>query len=605
MNNISCDIIVVGGGHAGVEAASAAARMGCSVILISMSRNNLGVISCNPAVGGLGKAQIVREVDALGGLIGRAADYSCIHFKTLNMSRGPAVRAGRAQVDRNFFRDFITKQVDEQVGFELREGIADSLHLDRDRVAGVILKDGEVIKSRAVILAPGTFLGGRLFTGLKGRDGGRDSEPASCGLTENLKELGFDMLRFKTGTCARIDGKSINFSLLKEQPSDENLRGFSVFTKKIKNRLLPCFIAHTNKKTHSLIREAFDRSPLYAGMIEGTGVRYCPSIEDKLVKFPSAERHQIFLEPETCDESIYYPNGISTRLPEDVQENFIRTIKGLESAKIIKFGYGVEYDLLDPRQLKRTLETKKINGLYFAGQVNGTTGYEEAAGQGVVAGINAAAKILGKEPFIPERHEAYIGVMIDDLVTRGTKEPYRMFTARAEYRLMLREDNAHLRLTEKGFRYACVSEELHNMVLSGKELLKKAYRILQKKEIETDSGKVSAFSLIREGTGVEELLDSVPELKDISHDIARQLEADIKYEGYIRRQNREIMKLNDLKGMRIPEETDYFKIDSLSTEAREKLEAARPATVLEASRIPGVTPASVMIIMAYLNRRTG
>ncbi|NLB34630.1 MAG: tRNA uridine-5-carboxymethylaminomethyl(34) synthesis enzyme MnmG, partial [Elusimicrobia bacterium] len=458
--NKNFDVIVVGAGHAGVEAAAAVGRSGGNALLISLSVDNLGFLSCNPAVGGVGKGQIVREVDALGGIIGRAADYSGIHFKRLNLSRGAAVRSRRVQVDRDIFKEYVKNQLLSYQGVGFLEGEVSRLIIKNESISGVRLKTGVNIMAPSVVLAPGTFLSGRMFAGLNQKTGGRTGEPSSDNLSRELENIGLNMLKFKTSTCARIRGDSIDFSKLIEQMGDEPPAFFSILSKETNNKQVSCHITHTNSETHRIINDNLDRSPHHTGMIKGAGVRYCPSIEDKLFKFPDAERHQVFLEPESANREIYYPNGIFTSLPEDVQKKFIRSIEGLENAKIFTYGYGIEYNLVNPLDLKHCLETKKISGLFLAGQINGTTGYEEAAGQGLIAGVNALAFARDSEKLILKRDESYIGVMIDDLVTLGTLEPYRMFTSRAEHRLKLRESNVYERLEGIGRKYKVIGEEL-------------------------------------------------------------------------------------------------------------------------------------------------
>jgi len=603
------DVIVVGAGHAGVEAASAAARMGCDTLLITIKKDNLGELSCNPAVGGLGKGQLVKEVDALGGVIGKAADFSGIHFKRLNMSKGPAVRSSRAQVDRKLYKEFISKFVSSHKNLETKEGVAASIIIENGAAAGVELEK-EQVYGKTVIITPGTFLNGTIHIGLRNFPGGRMGEKNSTRLSESFKKAGFRMMRFKTGTCARLDGKTIDFSELQEQHPDDPPVPFSFLTDKISNNQKLCHITYTNEETHRIIREGFDRSPLFTGVIEGTGVRYCPSIEDKLVKFSEMKRHHVFLEPESLSDDQYYPNGISTSLPEDVQDKFIRTIKGLENVKINIYGYGIEHDVVDPTELFPTLETKKVRNLFLAGQINGTTGYEEAAAQGLMAGINAAAKIQNKDPLVFRRHEAYIGVLIDDLVTKGTNEPYRMFTSRAEYRLMLREDNAHLRLTETGNNYGVVRKELFRKVDRFQKSLADMRKKIQNITIDDNAENKSRFGsrvpcnlyelLKIPEVKIDDLPDLIPELKKFDSAVAEELEIQIKYEGYINRQLREISRMESTEDLRLPKDLDYKSIGGLSNEIVEKLEKVRPLTLGQAARISGVTPAAVTSIMIFL-----
>ena len=587
------DCIIIGGGHAGTEAALAGARMGCRTLLLDIKLDAVGSMSCNPAIGGLGKGQLVKEIDALGGIMARAADYGGIQFKRLNSSKGPAVRSSRAQEDRKRYKSFIQNSLKIEENLYLMEGCADKLLYNNGRVKGVETEDGKKILSDTVIITAGTFLNGVMHIGLKSFPGGRIGQRASAKLSDSLNDTGLRMFRFKTGTCARLDGKTIDFSTLKVQNGDEKPVPFSITTKELIKKQIPCHITHTNEKTHDIIRSGFDRSPLFTGVIEGTGVRYCPSIEDKLVKFSNMNSHHVFLEPEGIDTDVYYPNGVSTSLPEDIQEKFLRTIQGLENVRIVRFGYGIEHDVVDPTELYPTLETKKLKNLYLAGQINGTTGYEEAAAQGLMAGINAALKIKEMEPLILSRHEAYIGVLIDDLVTKGTKEPYRMFTSRAEYRLLLREDNAHLRLTSIGYKYGCVEESLYAKVQRFKEKLESARKIKVKK----GSKYIPVKSLLRQPDVKWKDLKS---LEEIEEDVAEELDIEIKYEGYIKRQEIDIIKMKKMENFKITGEIDYSLIGGLSREIVEKLSRISPRTLGQASRISGVTPAAITNIMVYL-----
>lgn len=608
--NIDYDVIVVGGGHAGTEAVSASARMGCRSLLITLNTDNLGEMSCNPAIGGLAKGHLVKEIDALGGVMARAADFGGIQFKRLNSSKGPAVRSSRAQEDRKKYKQYINDFLHQQNNLTIIEVEVQSLLYENYNITGVLLEGDTSINAGAVILTPGTFLNGIMHIGLKSHTGGRIGEDSSIKLADSIKNAGFNMLRFKTGTCARLDGKTINYESLIRQDGDINPVPFSIMTTKVIKKQLPCYITYTNEKTHDIIRTGFDRSPVYTGIIEGTGVRYCPSIEDKIVKFAHMDRHHVFLEPEGLDTDIYYPNGISTSLPEDIQDSFIRTIPGLENVRIEKYGYGIEYDIVDPIELYSTMESKKIKGLYLAGQINGTTGYEEAASQGLAAGINAAGKIKGLEPFILERHESYIGVLLDDLVTKGTREPYRMFTSRAEYRLFLREDNAHLRLTEKGYKYGSVEEDLYQRVDEFRNELEKGRRITEKEYIAHDSsvGKNLGLNsnitlktaLKRPQVNIFDLTDAYTSLKELPDDVLSSLDIEIKYEGYLKRQQIDIDNLKKIEKWQINEKINYSNIKGLSNEIIEKLSMVKPRTLGQASRISGVTPAAISNIMIFL-----
>ncbi len=607
------DVIVVGGGHAGTEASLASARMGCKTLLIDMKLSAVGSMSCNPAIGGLAKGHLVKEVDALGGIMGKAADFGGIQFKRLNSSKGPAVRSSRAQEDRVRYRNYIQKALKIQENLDLCEVCVKRILYKNNKIEGVIVEDGCEIQAKAVIITSGTFLNGTIHIGLKQFSGGRIGQKASEELSDSLKNIGLDMMRFKTGTCARLDGKTIDLSALKVQEGDENPIPFSLTTEKLIEQQVPCHITYTSERTHDIIRSGFNRSPLMTGIIEGQGVRYCPSIEDKLVKFPGMNSHHVFLEPEGLETDLYYPNGISTSMPEDIQEKFIRSIPGLENVKIVVFGYGIEHDVVVPLELYHTQEVKKLANLYLAGQINGTTGYEEAAAQGIMAGINAAAKIKVMDPFILKRHEAYIGVLIDDLVTKGTREPYRMFTSRAEYRLLLREDNAHLRLTDLGYKYGSVGEALYSKVQRFREKLETGRQVIKNIKIKKDSvtGKkynvkktVNAKSLLKQpGLEWNDLALFFDEMKQIDEDVARELDVEIKYEGYIKRQEIDIMRMNKMEAVRIPENMDYKDIGSLSNEIIEKLTRVKPGTLGHASRISGVTPAAITNIMIYMKSK--
>jgi len=612
-------VIVVGGGHAGCEAALAASRMGCSTLLLTMNINNIALMSCNPAIGGLGKGQLVKEIDALGGEMGKAIDRTGIQFRILNTHKGPAVRSSRAQADRERYRLYMKKVLEDQPNLDLKQGIVEEIRVKNGKVLGVETNLKELFIGETVIICPGTFLDGLIHVGLVSFSGGRMGDFSSRKLSESLKKLGFRWGRFKTGTCPRLDGKSIDFSKLKPQYGDSPPSPFSFSTERVVQEQVPCFITYTNPKTHKIIRENLDRSPLYTGIIKGTGVRYCPSIEDKVMRFPDKDRHQIFLEPEGLETCEFYPNGLSTSLPLDVQIELLHSIEGLEEVKIVRPGYGIEHDYIDPTQLLPTLETKLIKNLYFAGQINGTTGYEEAAAQGLIAGINAALKVKNKSPLILDRSQAYIGVLIDDLITRGTNEPYRMFTSRVEYRLSLREDNADLRLRELGYKIGLVEKEKYKRVKEKERIVEeeisrlKKLRIFPQKFI-NEKLKEWGTTPLKDSITLEELLRrpqiTYKRLKLISKEVKDflpseefQIEVQVKYRGYIERERREIQKFKRMEKIKIPLNFDFSKISGLSTEVKEKLLRFKPLSLGQASRISGITPAAISLLMIHLAQR--
>jgi len=611
------DVIVVGAGHAGIEASLAAARLNCRVCLVTFHKDNLGAMSCNPAIGGLGKGQLVKEIDALGGEMARAADNCGIQFRILNASKGEAVRSTRAQIDMRLYQDYMQKVFAKEDNIDIKETEVIKLLIEKNKVIGIATIKEEIY-AKSVVVAAGTFLGGLIHVGLDHHSAGRIHEKPSIKLAQDLKRIGFTIQRFKTGTCARIDTHSINYQDLIEQKPDETGAKFSFFTSQ---RLLPqvsCFITYTNKKTHQVIRDNLKYSPLYSGLIKATGVRYCPSIEDKVVKFPDRERHQVFLEPQGLKTNWVYCNGISTSLPEHVQLELIHSITGLEQAKILRFGYGIEYDLVDPTELFPTLETKKISNLFLAGQINGTTGYEEAAALGLIAGINAASIAKHKDPFILDRSQGYIGVLIDDLVTKGTNEPYRMFTSRVEYRLILREDNADLRLSEMGYKIGLLPKKSFARVIKKQKETKNLLALIKKDNLkptrETNSLlNQEGLSSINKDTALTQILkrpeSNISLLKrlsskfyDFNDEVLRQVQIQIKYSGFIERQLAEVDKFKHLEKIVISDKMSYPEVGGLSREIREKLDKFKPLNLGQASRISGITPTAIAILMVFLRK---
>ncbi len=612
------DLIVIGAGHAGIEASLASARMGFQTLVLTIARDMIGAMSCNPAIGGLAKGQLVKEIDALGGEMAHAIDATGIQFRILNMSKGPAVRSSRAQADMFQYRVYTRKVLESQPNLTIAQGLADAILESGEKVRGVRLKSGEEFSAPCVILTTGTFMRGLIHIGLEHYPAGRLGEPPSENLSESLRSLGLELGRLKTGTTPRLDRRTINYEILQTQPGDNPPRPFSFDTEKIDRPQVCCHITHTNERAHEIIRQGLDRSPLYTGVIKGIGPRYCPSIEDKVVKFPDRTRHHIFLEPEGLDTDEIYPNGISTSLPKDVQEKMVHSIEGLEHAVILKPGYAIEYDFVKPTQLKPTLETKALEGLFTAGQINGTSGYEEAGAQGLIAGINAGLKLRGEPAFALDRSQAYIGVMIDDLVTRGTEEPYRMFTSRAEYRLVLREDNADLRLRELGHKIGLVRPEVYERFLHKRQFLEKGLERLDRLTVfpndatnrlllrlGTGSLKqtVSGKQLLRRPEFSRECLEQLdPEFAGLPEAVKEELEIQVKYEGYIERELKEIERFQKREQERIKDDFDYDRIPGLSHEVREKLKKVRPASLGQAGRIPGLTPAAISLLQIYLKK---
>lgn len=611
------DVIIIGAGHAGVEAALASARMGCNTLLTTLNMDNIAMMPCNPSVGGPAKGHLVREIDALGGEMGVNADKTCIQYRMLNTGKGPAVQALRAQADKKLYQNTMKHTCELQENLDVKQLLIDEILFEDNKVTGVVVETGEVYTCKAVVLASGTYLKGRIIIGENTYDGGPNGQRAAIKLSSCLLKAGVELMRFKTGTPARVDRRSLDFSKMIIQPGDDVVHNFS-FMSDVKTReQVPCWLTYTNEQTHKIIRDNIERAPMANGIITGVGPRYCPSIETKIVRFPDKERHQLFIEPEGLDTEEMYVQGMSTSMPIDVQIEFLRTIPGLENVRIMRPGYAIEYDCINPLQLKPSLEFKKISGFFSAGQTNGTSGYEEAASQGLIAGINAALKIQGKEPLILKRSDGYIGVLIDDLVTKGTNEPYRVMTSRAEYRLLLRQDNADLRLTEKGRQVGLVSDERYARFVKRRDSIKNTIELLseirihpnketlakmQEFELGSIHNTVTAADLLKRKEISYDDLKHIVELPEISEDVKKQVEITLVYEGYIKKQLEQVERMEKLEEKLLPEDINYDEVSSLRDEAREKLNAIRPISIGQASRISGVSPADISVLLVYLEQ---